>query len=148
MRITNIVPVSARVFVVAATAAAGILTYGCSSGADGAAIEEPVGDQSEAVLGATNYDSCNFSDVPNLELAYAYGRVAANSPAFAECISTAFSANLKVTPPGFGAVTIGPYIPCSTDPATPGPGTILTSLRTANPTNIRCDYSGGRPGVC
>ncbi|HEY2514137.1 MAG TPA: hypothetical protein VGI39_24890 [Polyangiaceae bacterium] len=122
----------------ALAAGATTLTYGCSA----APLEgERLGAQSEAVLGPTSYSSCKAADVPNLELAYAYGRVATNSPAFKECIDTAFSQNLKVTPPGFGPVTIGPYVACSSDPPTPSAATILTSLMTANPTDITCDYS-------
>ena len=127
---------------------AGRLAAGCSPDP-----EEKVEVQTEAVLGTTTYDPGCVMDAAKIDLAYAYARIATNSPAFVECIDKAYSSNVTFTPPNFGTMNIGPYIPCSTDPPTPGPATILASVNTANPTNIKCDYGklgtseGGYAGV-
>jgi hypothetical protein len=130
---------------------------GCDPGEQAAESAPPAQDvetRTSDVLGATSYEIfCKPEDVPQINLAFAYARIATNSPAFRECMNRAFTGPVSITPPGYGAINIGPHIACANDPATPSTTTIFNSLKTANPTRIVCDYAdigtstGGFAGV-
>ena len=87
-----------RARVLASAVAGALLVYGCSAAPP--SQTEAVGRESEAVLGTTSYTSCTGGDIPAIDLGYAYGRVAINSPALrgigesAECAGGAGPAGL------------------------------------------------------
>ncbi|MCL2448629.1 MAG: hypothetical protein FWD17_06770, partial [Polyangiaceae bacterium] len=115
-----------------------MVTQACGSAGQEPSAEQ-VASQAEPILGPTAYDlSCHEPDVPAIELGFEYARIAANSPAFRECITKGFSQGVKM--PIDGSI-LGPYIACNTDPSTPNAQTILTSASTANPTRIVCNYA-------
>jgi hypothetical protein len=126
-------------------AVVGLGADGCSAAPQDSRAAEDPGAASSAVLGPTSYDSsCNAADIPNIQIAYSYGRIAANSPAFAECINKAFFKTINIPGKGGGIdANIGPYNACSGDPPTPGPSTVLENTVTANPTKIACNYIPG-----
>ena len=115
---------------------------------------EPVGEQSQAVLGATTFGpTCLANDIAHLQIAFEYARIAETSPAFAECLATAFNQAFSLNPPGDGQVNIGPHVACANDPPTPSSSTVVANLQDSNPTHIECDYTpspstnGGYAGV-
>ncbi len=113
-----------------------VATSGCGRVDD----RQSVGQQSQALLGPMTFESsCNSGDVPNIALAFRYARIAANSPAFAECIRLTFSQNMVLDENL--QYTDGPYIPCAKDPPTPTADVILASATTPNPTDFACDYN-------
>ena len=108
---------------------------GATPAADG---KERVGTAHAAVLGPTTWDSsCLASDVPELQRAFALGQVAANSPAFAECLETSLTTFNQGGLPG---MNIGPYVACTNDPPNVTAGALLAAVRSMNPTTIACDY--------
>jgi hypothetical protein len=121
---------------------------GCGVSRPPGEATDQVGSASQPVLGnELEGASCHAQDVPNISRAFQWARIAVNSPAFAECVDKAFSSFVSVTPPGYGLMQIGPYNPCLVtadghpDPATPGPGTILSNALSPNPVDIECDYN-------
>jgi hypothetical protein len=109
----------------------------CGSG-DG----EQARNTSQAVLGNELDDtSCHTADVPQIQRAFQWARIAANSPALAQCIDLAYDSLEVVAPPNYGLMQIGNYNPCVGDPATSGPGTIMQNVLSPNPVDIKCDYT-------
>jgi hypothetical protein len=104
---------STSLWSVALTLAVATNGYGGAAGG-----RQSVGNQSGALLGPTTYESwCHPADIPNIRLAFRYARIAANSPAFAECIRLTFSQSMVLNQDD--DYTDGPYIPCANDPPTP-----------------------------
>jgi hypothetical protein len=124
----------------ACTAAASLLGVYVPACAAAPAAEEDVGINASAVLGSTTWDPSCSPDAPELARAFNWGKIAANSPAFASCIETSLTTtNDAGKPPQ--TFSLGPYVPCQGDPPNTSAGTILSLVRSMNPTNISCNYS-------
>ncbi len=120
-----------------------------------------VGKARQAVIGTVSFDeSCrriptshpelNISPdnvMRNIEIAQAYMRIAASSPAFRECMSTAMQARTPVRP-SRGPDAVGPYFACAGDPAPATIDGVMAHALATNGTRIYCDYNtvGGSTG--
>jgi hypothetical protein len=90
-------------------------------------------------LGNDYFDpSCATQAIPHLQVGMAYGRIAAGSAAFKECVTTAMA---QRTGAGRSDVTIGPYHACSADPAATTAATVLSLTASTNDVRAYCDYS-------
>lgn len=113
-----------------------------------------VGQSTQAVIGTVSFDdSCrrvpashpelNISPdnvMRNIEIAQAYMRIAASSPAFRECMSTAMGARTPVQT-NRGPDTVGPYLACAGDPGPATIGGVMGRALATNGTRISCDYT-------
>jgi hypothetical protein len=93
----------------------------------------------QAVLGEPRWDSSCLAPAQNhLRVGVAYGRIAVNSAAFAECVATAMVQNTNA---GRNDITIGPYNRCESDPVPTDASTVLAYSKKPNDLLFSCDYS-------
>lgn len=139
---------------VAFTTACLASVYGCSS-APPDPVHESLGSTHGALTGSVTFDtSCMVPPTPqttppavpenvmrHLQISEAYARIAANSPAFRECMQNVMTRPTTLGVPGRTTWVSGPYLACHGDPA---PATLTGVLRHAlatTGTRISCDYS-------
>lgn len=113
--------------------------------------DETIGTSGAAVMGTDNFGSdCSSSEVTFLQRAAWYGRVAANSPAFDQCLQAAFVTQQTTTNPQNGSTNpIGPYQQCIGDPFF-GQGIAVQEPRglamATSPNDFQINCTGGNAG--
>lgn len=96
-------------FFLPALSAGVAVTAGCSAADPGAPGGESVGQDDSSLLGAVTYGAdCNAGDKAFLDKVMRYGRTAASSSAFSQCMQGAMTSQV------YGG--IGPYKKCTGDP--------------------------------
>jgi hypothetical protein len=127
---------------VALLLAGSAVAVGCGNddNREGDTATTDVAQSASALLGPASYVQCSDSDAAQLDIAVKMARIAGNSPAFAECITSSFATKTNggsLVPPG---LNIGPYLACSTDPKNTTAASVIALMKSVNPTAITCDY--------
>lgn len=102
-------------------ALAGFAQMGCAADIDeegaveGEQVEVPTEETAQPLLGTLRFNNCSAQQQATLNAGHAAGRMAALSPAFANCLLGAVYSSVPVHHAG-SAVNAGPYSPWSGDP--------------------------------
>jgi hypothetical protein len=119
--------------------------HGCASDPGEAVDEETIGVASESLLGSISYgQDCTSDDQRYLNESMFYGRVAAASVAFDECIAEAVTSGATDA----NGAAIGPYMQCNGDPfygSLPSMQILraIDMSRSRNDVSMNCSGGGG-----